>query len=44
VKAIGEKLPDGRMSGKSQYLKEGKWIDGHEIIYEENPNAKVIFK
>ena len=25
VKAIGEKLPDGRMSSKSQYLKEGKW-------------------
>ena len=44
VKAIGERLPDGRMSSKSQYLKEGKWIDGHEIIYEEDPNAKVIFK
>ena len=44
VKAIGEKLPDGRMNSKSQYLKEGKWIDGHQIIYKEDPDAKVIFK
>ncbi len=44
VKATGEKLPDGTMHTKSLYLKEGKWVDGHEIIYEEDPNAKVIFK
>ena len=44
VKASAEQLPDGRMHSKSQYLKEGKWLDGHEVIYEEDPNAKVIFK
>lgn len=44
VKGIGEILPDGRMHVKSQYLKEGKWIDGHEIFYVEDANAQVIFK
>lgn len=24
--------------------KNGKWVDGHEVHYKENPNAKVIFK
>ncbi len=44
VKAIGEKLADGKMRSKSYYLQNGKWIDGHEVIYEEAPGAEVIFK
>ena len=44
VKSIGTTLPDGRMRSKSLYLKSGKWIDGHQGIYEEYPEGKVIFR
>ncbi len=44
VKATGELLPDGRMHSKSQYLQNGKWVDGHEIFYKEDPTARVVFK
>jgi len=44
VKATGEILPDGRLHSKSQYLKQGEWVDGHEFYYVEAPEAKVIFK
>ena len=44
VKATSEVLPDGRLKSKSYYLKNGEWINGHEIIYQEAPNAEVIFK
>lgn len=44
VKATGEMLPDGKMRSKSQYLENGKWVDGHEIFYVEDTSAKVIFK
>jgi hypothetical protein len=44
VKATGEKLPDGKMRNKSQYLQNGKWVDGHKIFYVDDASAKVIFK
>lgn len=44
VKAITEVLPDGRFHSKSQYLKNGEWVDGHEVTYREDPKAEVIFK
>lgn len=44
VKATGELLPDGRMHSKSQYLQNGQWVDGHEIFYKEDPDAKIRFK
>ncbi len=44
VKSIGEKLPDGRMKSSSQYLQNGKWVDGHGAVYEEAPGAKIVFK
>lgn len=44
VKGIGEVLPDGRMKSTSEYLKNGKWVKGHEAIYTEAPEAQVIFK
>jgi len=44
VQSVGTILPDGRLHSKSQYLKNGEWVDGHEFIYEEAPAAKVIFK
>ena len=44
VRSTSEILPDGRLHTKSQYLKEGQWVDGHEIHYKEAPDAKVVFK
>ena len=44
VKAVGELLPDGKMRSKAQFLQNGQWVDGHEILYEEAPGAEVIFK
>jgi len=44
VKATSEILPDGRMHIKSRYLKKGEWEDGHEVLYAESPEAKVVFK
>lgn len=44
VKAIGEILPGGKLRSSSQYLKNGEWVQGHEIIYVEDASAQVIFK
>ncbi len=44
VNSVSEILPDGRMHTQSQLLKNGEWIDGHEIFYSEDPDAEVIFK
>ena len=44
VKAIVQLLSDGMLHTKSQYFQNGKWVDGHEVHYKEDPSAKVIFK
>lgn len=44
VKATTELLPDGTMHLRSEYLKNGAWVPGHEIVYHEDPEAKVVFK
>jgi hypothetical protein len=44
VRSTSELLPDGRLHTKSEYLKDGQWVDGHEIHYTEAPDAKVVFK
>jgi len=44
VKGTYEITMDGKMHGKSQYLQNGKWIDGHEVIYVEDQTAQVVFK
>jgi hypothetical protein len=44
VKSTSQVLPDGRLHTKSEYLKDDKWIKGHEVYYREDPQAKVIFK
>ena len=41
VKAVTE-IVDGKMHVKSQFLKEGSWVDAHEITYVEAPDAKVV--
>jgi len=44
VKGSGEITADGKMISKSQYLQNGKWVDGHEAIYVEDATAQVVFK
>lgn len=44
ARGTGEITADGKLINKSQYLKNGKWEDGHEAIYVEDAAAQVIFK
>jgi hypothetical protein len=44
VNGTTELLPNGRVHVKSQYLKNGAWVDGHEVTYEESPGSEVRFK
>lgn len=44
VRATTKILPDGRLHVKSEYLKNGGWQPGHEILYKPDPTAKVVFK
>ena len=44
VRATGELRADGTMVTKAEYLKEGKWVPGHEVTYKEDPKAEVEFK
>jgi hypothetical protein len=36
--------PDGRMHVKTQYLKNGQWVDGRDMDYLEDPQAVVRLK
>src|SRR6266536_2158605 len=42
VKATTELGADGTMHTKSEYLKEAKWVPGHEVNYKEDPKAEVV--
>jgi hypothetical protein len=44
VKSTSKILPDGRLQVRAEYLKEGKWDLGREVLYRVAPEAKVIFK
>lgn len=44
VRATSELLSDGGLSVRSEYLKQGKWVDGHAAVYREDPNAEVVFQ
>lgn len=44
VKAIGEITTGGKLHSKSQYLQNGKWVDGHKVTYVEDHTAQVVFK
>jgi hypothetical protein len=41
---IMHSLNDGKMKSKAYFFKNGKWVDGHEIVYEKDPEAELIFK
>ena len=44
VRATINLLSEGELHTKSDYLQNGKWVDGHEIYYKEVPGAMVLFK
>jgi hypothetical protein len=44
VVAKSELLPDGRLRTSSQYLQNGKWVEGHSGTYEQDPAAEVRFR
>jgi len=44
VRATFRLLPDGRLHVRSEYLKQGKWVEGRDMHYVEAPDAKVKFK
>ncbi len=44
VRATNELRPDGTMLSKAEYLKNGEWTHGREVLYKENAKAEVKFK
>jgi hypothetical protein len=44
VRGTSEIQPDGKFHVKAEYLKNGQWVVGHEVTYEESPASEVIFK
>lgn len=44
VRATSELRADGTLHVKSEYLKKGEWVPGHDIRYQEDAKAEVIFK
>ena len=39
-----ELLPDGRLRTSSQYLQNGKWVEGHSGTYVPDDSAEVRFR
>jgi hypothetical protein len=44
VRSTSELLPDGKFHVKAEHLKDGQWMPGHEVTYEEDAAAQVVFK
>jgi hypothetical protein len=44
VRGTSEILSDGKFHVKAEYLKQGQWVTGHEVTYEEDPASEVVFK
>jgi hypothetical protein len=44
VRGTSELLPSGEFHVKTEHLKDGKWEAGHEVTYQEDAMAKVVFK
>ena len=42
VKSLTNILSDGRLHVRSEYLKDGNWIGGHEFYYKEAPEEEVM--
>ena len=44
VRGTSELLPDGKFHVRTEYLKNGEWAPGHEVTYEQDNSAQVVFK
>jgi hypothetical protein len=44
VRSTSEILPAGKFHVKAEYLKNGEWTLGHEVTYEVDESAQVVFK
>jgi hypothetical protein len=44
VRATSEIRPDGKFHVKAEYLKNGQWLPGHEVTYQEDSSSQVVFK
>ena len=44
VRGTSEILKDGKFHVRAEYFKNGEWSLGHEVTYEEDPGAQVLFK
>jgi len=44
VRGTSEIGPAGTFHVKSEHLKDGAWVPGHEVTYKEDANASVVFK
>lgn len=44
VRSISELSPSGAFHVKTEQLKDGEWQPGHEVTYNQAPDAKVVFK
>ncbi len=43
VRSTSRILDDGRLESHAEYLKNGEWVPGHGVVYEEDPTAEVVF-
>lgn len=44
VRGTSEIRPDGTFQIKTEHLKDGQWVPGRDVVYREDPSAKVEFK
>jgi hypothetical protein len=44
VRGTSEIRSDGTFHVKTEYLKNGQWVPGHEATYHSDPTAQVVFK
>jgi hypothetical protein len=44
VRSTTELLPGGGFHVKADYRKNGEWVPGHEVSYQEDATSKVVFK
>ena len=43
VKSIIELKQNGGLENRFKYLMNNIWVDGHQILYKEDPTASVLF-
>lgn len=44
VRGTSELLPGDTLRVKTDHLKDGVWQSGREVVYHQDPDAKVLFK